>query len=46
MSATPDSLSHYGNFQAAFNEFEGFDGNDSITGNGNTQISYINATMA
>ena len=30
-------------FQAAFNDFEGFDGNDSITGNGNTRISYINA---
>ena len=29
---------------AAFNEFEGMGGNDSITGNGNTRISYINAT--
>ena len=28
---------------AAFNEFEGLGGNDSITGNGNTRISYINA---
>ncbi|HET7805250.1 MAG TPA: cadherin-like domain-containing protein [Pseudolabrys sp.] len=27
----------------AFNEFEGLGGNDSITGNGNTRISYINA---
>ena len=32
-----------GSFQAALNEFEGFDGNDTITGNGNTRISYINA---
>ena len=29
---------------AAFNEFEGMGGDDSITGNGNTRISYINAT--
>ena len=29
---------------AAFNEFEGLGGNDSITGNGDTRISYINAT--
>ena len=35
-----------GSFQAAFNEFEGFDGDDSITGNGNTRIDYINATAA
>ena len=27
-----------------FNEFEGLGGNDSITGNGNTRISYVNAT--
>jgi hypothetical protein len=27
-----------------FNEFEGFGGNDTITGNGNTRISYVNAT--
>ena len=33
-----------GGVQAAFNEFEGLGGNDSITGNGNTRISYINAT--
>jgi len=31
---------------AAFNEFEGLGGNDTITGNGNTRISYINATDA
>src|SRR6185436_4931083 len=30
----------------AFNEFEGFGDNDSITGNGNTRIDYINATAA
>ena len=28
---------------AAFNEFEGLGGNDTITGNGNTRISYVNA---
>ena len=27
-----------------FNEFEGLGGNDTITGNGNTRISYVNAT--
>jgi len=27
-----------------FNEFEGFGGNDSIIGNGNTRISYVNAS--
>src|SRR4029079_10600594 len=35
-----------GSFQAAFNEFEGLGGNDTITGNGNTRIDYINATAA
>ena len=44
MSAAADSF--IGSFQAAFNEFEGFGGNDTITGNGNTRIAYINATMA
>jgi Ca2+-binding RTX toxin-like protein len=29
---------------ATFNEFEGMGGNDTITGNGNTRISYINAS--
>jgi len=28
---------------AAFNEFEGLGGNDTITGNGDTRISYLNA---
>jgi Ca2+-binding RTX toxin-like protein len=28
---------------AAFNEFEGMGGDDTITGNGNTRISYLNA---
>ena len=28
----------------AFNEFEGLGGNDTITGNNNTRISYLNAT--
>ena len=28
---------------AAFNEFEGLGGDDTITGNGNTRISYLNA---
>ena len=32
-----------GGIQEAFNDFEGLGGNDSITGNGNTRISYINA---
>jgi Ca2+-binding RTX toxin-like protein len=27
-----------------FNEFEGRGGNDTITGNGNTRVSYVNAT--
>ena len=35
-----------GSFQAALNEFEGLGGNDTITGNGNTRIDYINATAA
>ena len=26
-----------------FNEFEGLGGNDTITGNGNTRISYVSA---
>ena len=38
MPAAPESQQG-----AAFNEFEGLGGNDSITGNGNTRISYINA---
>lgn len=29
-----------------FNDFEGMDGDDSITGNGNTRVSYSNATAA
>jgi Ca2+-binding RTX toxin-like protein len=29
---------------AAFNEFEGLGGDDTITGNGNTRVSYDNAT--
>jgi Ca2+-binding RTX toxin-like protein len=29
---------------AAFNEFEGRGGDDIITGNGNTRVSYVNAT--
>ena len=32
-----------GGIQEAFNEFEGLGGNDRITGNGNTRISFINA---
>ena len=32
------------NTGAAFNEFDGLGGDDTITGNGNTRISYINAT--
>jgi Ca2+-binding RTX toxin-like protein len=31
---------------AAFNEFEGMGGNDTITGNGNTRIAFYNATAA
>ena len=30
-------------FNGAFNEFEGMGGNDTITGNGNTRISYLSA---
>jgi Ca2+-binding RTX toxin-like protein len=30
--------------QQAFNEFEGMGGDDTITGNGNTRIDYVNAT--
>src|SRR4029079_10705714 len=30
--------------QQAFNEFEGIGGDDTITGNGNTRIDYVNAT--
>ena len=30
-------------FPATFNEFEGMAGNDIITGNGNTRISYVSA---
>ena len=33
-----------GGVQEAFNEFEGLGGNDLITGNGDTRISFINAT--
>jgi len=29
---------------SSFNEFEGLAGNDTITGNGNTRISYVSAT--
>ncbi len=29
-----------------FNEFEGMGGNDTITGNGHTRVSYLNATAA
>ena len=32
------------NTGAALNEFDGLGGDDTITGNGNTRISYINAT--
>jgi hemolysin type calcium-binding protein len=31
---------------SAINTFEGMGGNDVITGNGNTQVSYLNATAA
>ena len=33
-----------GGVQEAFNEFEGLGGNDFITGNGDTRISFVNAT--
>ena len=45
-SSTNAGSAGVNNFGAAFNEFEGLGGNDSITGNGNTRISYINATDA
>jgi Ca2+-binding RTX toxin-like protein len=34
----------YNNSDGRFNEFEGMGGNDTITGNGATRISYLNAT--
>ena len=37
---------HRYRWRRAFNEFEGLGGNDTITGNGNTRIDYINATAA
>ena len=36
------ATSNVGNF-GSFNEFQGYGGDDSITGNGNTQIVYYNA---
>ncbi len=35
-----------GGDQGNFNEFQGFGGNDTITGNGNTRVSYQNANAA
>ena len=35
-----------GSDQGNFNEFEGMGGDDQITGNGNTRVSYVNATSA
>ena len=37
-------VSPIGSVPANFNEFEGMAGNDIITGNGATQLSYLNAT--
>ena len=34
----------FNNTGAAFNEFDGLGGDDLIIGNGNTRISFINAT--
>jgi hypothetical protein len=45
-SSTNAGSAGVNNVGAAFNEFEGFGGNDTITGNGNTRIDYINATAA
>ena len=45
-SSTNAGSAGVNNLGAAFNEFEGLGGNDSITGNGNTRVSYINATDA
>ena len=45
-SSTNAGSAGVNNVGAAFNEFEGLGGNDTITGNGNTRISYINATDA
>ena len=42
-SSTNAGSAGVNNTGAAFNEFEGLGGNDTITGNGNTRISYINA---
>ena len=39
-------VSPIGSFQANANEFEGMAGNDVITGNGATQLSYLNATSS
>jgi Ca2+-binding RTX toxin-like protein len=38
------NLSTNAGSNGTFNEFEGLGGNDTITGNGNTRIDYINAT--
>ena len=48
-AATPSANSGNagaGGTSSSFNEFEGLGGNDTITGNGNTRISYTNATAA
>ena len=37
-------VSPIGSTGANFNEFEGMAGDDTITGNGGTQLSYLNAT--
>jgi Ca2+-binding RTX toxin-like protein len=46
---TPSANSGNAGFNGSssdFNEFEGLGGNDTITGNGNTRVSYANATAA
>src|SRR5262249_31126671 len=43
-SSTNAGSAGINNFGAAFNEFEGLGGDDTITGNGNTRIAFYNAT--
>ena len=39
-----DATNFSGTTLGTYNEFQGFAGNDTITGNGNTQIQYVSAT--
>ena len=43
-ATTYTGVSPIGSVSAAFNEFEGMAGNDVVTGNGSTHLTYLNAT--